>query len=104
VARVLIDEPTEEIRELVARLVGLLGHQVIRTSEGELPDVVVFEPAAEGPLRRAQELRLRAPHVPIVACSLKEPSAETRALEPAAHLLKPFRLAELKAALDAALG
>lgn len=66
-----------------------------------LPDVFVFEPSCETQLELARELRRLSPDVRLVACSINDRTPELAALEPVAHLLKPFRRSELAAALEA---
>lgn len=102
-ARVLIDDPSADVRELLARLVTLLGHQALTAPDGDLPDVLVFEPADRTASDRARLLRELAPMLPLVICSIDEPTPRTRALRPAAYVLKPFRRAEIETALAAAL-
>jgi hypothetical protein len=41
--------------------------------------------------------------LPIICTSVLPPSSASQALGPVAHLLKPFRLFELEAAISAAL-
>ena len=64
---------------------------------------MILEPASAEGLAAAAGLRRRLEGLPIICTSILPPSAETRALGPAAHLLKPFRLVELEAAISAAL-
>lgn len=102
-ARVLIDDPSVDVRELLARLVTMLGHEALTEPDGDLPDVLVFDPADPTASDRARLLRELAPMLPLVICSIDEPSPRTRALRPAAYVLKPFRRAEIEMALAAAL-
>lgn len=83
-----------------------LGHEpyVCDTETGAppLPDVFLFEPAAAKYLELAASLRRRDPELPLVLCSIQPPTAETRALRPVRHLLKPFVRADLAAAVEQA--
>ncbi|MBA2462208.1 MAG: hypothetical protein H0V45_10675 [Actinobacteria bacterium] len=62
----------------------------------------LFEPAAAKYLELAASLRRRDPELPLVLCSIQPPTAETRALRPVRHLLKPFVRADLAAAVERA--
>ena len=66
-------------------------------------DVAVIEPATPPGLRLARQLRAERPSLPLVIASVRAPSQVTRMLEPAAHVVKPFRLADLGRAVEAAL-
>jgi len=95
VARVLIAEPTPEIRALLERAVVRLGHEVLplsRDGRAEPPDadVLVLEPEVTGGLELAHALRARRPDAAIVVCGIRPPSREVLALAPAALLEKPF--------------
>ncbi len=103
-ARVLIAEPTPEIRLLLERAVERLGHALVpheRADASDPPDtdILLLEPALTGGLDLARGLRARRPDAAIVVCSIYPPTAETLALEPAALLEKPFTLEALDRAL-----
>ena len=105
-ALILIDEPHPDIRVLLAAVVCRAGHAPI--GEAELteetePALMIVEPAYLESLSAAVRLRRRFPKLPIIFASIRPPEAATKALEPVEHLLKPFRLAELEAAMAAAL-
>lgn len=103
--RILILEPQPEIRQLVGRVAGRLGHQPLTEIPTSLHgvDAVVLEPESLRGLAVAQELRDRSPGLPIICASIAPPSAKTRELGPLAYLLKPFTLQELEHALSSAL-
>ncbi len=106
-ARVLISEPVVEIRTLLALVVAQLGHEAsfdaAQAADEVDVDVALIEPASGPGLELAAALRARADDVPIVFLSIEPPTAETRALQPVRHLVKPFERAELAQALEAAL-
>lgn len=82
------------------------GHEPVARGElvnGELPDLVIVEPASPDDLGAAVGLRERQRSLPIIFTSILPPSRETRALDPFAYLMKPFRLRELERAIAAAL-
>ncbi len=103
--RILVADDVPEIAELIARMVGHLGHQPIML-EGAAADVdlrqievAIVEPAGPHRLQVAETLRERDPGLPLVFASIEPASRATRALEPVAHLEKPFRIADLEDAL-----
>jgi len=97
---VVIVVPDETIRRLLEVQLGLLGHRV--TWSGAAPpsekpaavEVAVVDPGAPGALEF-----VRDGDVPFVFLSALEPTRETRALAPQAHLTMPYGLEELAAAL-----
>jgi CheY-like chemotaxis protein len=100
VVSVLVVAPDETIRRLLEDQLRVLGRPVA-WSGAEPPtdglhgaDVAIVDPAA----RRALEFAAEA-GLPLVLVSVREPTSETRALEPRAHLTLPFGLDELAAAL-----
>ena len=104
-ARILIIEPHPEVRDLLVRAVGRLGHESIVDADVSSPaavDVVLLEPADPVALRVASAMR-KACGTATVCVSIYPPSSEAAALEPVAYLLKPFTLRELEHALAAAL-
>jgi CheY-like chemotaxis protein len=107
VARVLVADPDPDVLALVERAVTGWGHEVVRYPAGEAagpPDVMVFEPQM-GPrvVELARRLSTEPPYVPLVVVSIEPPELAVHRLRPAAHLLKPFSLAQLQAALRKAL-
>lgn len=101
-ARVLIVEPVDEIRTLLALIVAQLGHQAEFLDDRPEVDVAVIEPVGDG-IQIAAALRRFRPDLPIVFVSTELASPETRALAPVRHVVKPFERAELRQALEAAL-
>ena len=106
VARVLISEPHPDCRTLLELVVQRVGHHPV--GPGELVDgddlgLMILEPASADGLGLATRLRSRLVDLPIICTSIRPPSAATETLQPAAYLVKPFRLAELEAAMSAAL-
>jgi DNA-binding response OmpR family regulator len=106
VARVLISEPHPDCRALLELVVQRVGHDPV--DSGELIDegdlgLMILEPASAEGLDMATRLRRRLGDLPIICTSIRPPSAATATLQPAAYLVKPFRLAELEAAMHAAL-
>jgi CheY-like chemotaxis protein len=105
-ATVLIVDPDPATRSLLELLLLRLGHRPIgqrELSEGEEPDLLLLEPAAETGLRQAQSLREQFPQLPVLCVSIEGPSDESRLLVPVAHVMKPFRRSQLEAALALAL-
>jgi CheY-like chemotaxis protein len=108
VAKILIIDPSPEIRELLVHSVRWLGHEPLPIDElarEPLPrgDVAIVEPATEESFAAALEVRDAQPELPIVCLSIYPRSDATAALTPIGYVLKPFSLAELENALKAAI-
>lgn len=107
-ARILIIEASKDLRNLVAHIVTRLGHEPV-THDGFAPDideafdVMLVEPGVGRSLETVRALRDDHADVPIVCVSHFPPGAETATLNPVRHVMKPFRLAEIEAAVSAAL-
>lgn len=105
-ARILISEPHPDLRILIEAVVRRTGNEPV--GQGELtsddaPAVMILEPASADGLAAAARLRCRLEDLPIICASIFPPSDESCALLPVAHLIKPFRLRELEAAIVSAL-
>ena len=103
-AKVVVIEPHDEVRELIVRIVARLGHEPVRYRvEADLAgaDILLVEPAATDGLRQAQSARSLG--VAVIFVSIFPPSDETRAVEPIAFLHKPFTLVDLEHAIVGAL-
>jgi len=105
-ARILISEPHPDVRVLLEAVVRRAGHEPVGHGEltvDEAPELMILEPASADGLAAAAGLRRRLEDLPIICTSIEPPNAATRELEPVVHLIKPFRLGELEAAIAAAL-
>ena len=105
-ARILISEPHPDVRVLLEAVVRRAGHEPVGRGEltsDETPELMILEPASAEGLAAAAKLRRRFEDLPIICASIEPPTLATKALEPAAYLLKPFRLGELESAIAAAL-
>jgi DNA-binding response OmpR family regulator len=104
-ARILIVEPHADIRTLFAVVVTRAGHEPVLAKPGdEYPtdvDAAVIEPGESHGLACAR--RLRGLGRPVILASIFPATQETLDLEPVAYFVKPFALAELEQALEAAL-
>jgi DNA-binding response OmpR family regulator len=105
-ARILIHEPHPDVRVLLAAVVRRAGHDPV--GQGELtsddaPELMILEPASADGLAAAARLRGRLENLRIICASIYPPTDESCALHPVAHLIKPFRLRELEAAITSAL-
>lgn len=109
-ARVLIAEPSADVRALLERAVLRLGHVPVmherRAADGDGADadVLLLEPAFNGGMELARTLRRDRPELAIVICSIFPPSEELQDLAPAAYVLKPFQRDTLEDALQLAIG
>jgi CheY-like chemotaxis protein len=105
-ARILICEPHPDLRVLLETVVRRAGHEPVGHGEltsDDAPAVMILEPASADGLAAAAGLRRRLEDLPIICTSISPPSDETRSLGPVAHLIKPFRLGDLEAAIVSAL-
>jgi DNA-binding response OmpR family regulator len=105
-ARILIHEPHPDVRVLLEAVVRRAGHEPVGRGEltsDETPELMILEPASADGLAAAAKLRRRLEDLPIICASIEPPNIATRALEPVAYLLKPFRLGELESAIADAL-
>jgi CheY-like chemotaxis protein len=105
-ARILISEPHPDLRVLIEAVVRRTGNEPV--GQGELtiddaPAVMILEPAFADGLAAAARLRGRLEGLRIICASIYPPTDESCALHPVAHLIKPFRLRELEAAITSAL-
>jgi CheY-like chemotaxis protein len=105
VAQILISEPSIDVRALLTLLAQRLGHEVVYAAAAGSAalDAAIVEPADPLSLGVARALRCDRPDLPIVFVSVEPPRAETIALEPVRHVIKPFARADIAAALDDAL-
>lgn len=108
VPRILIAEPSPDVRLLMRWVVARLGHEpvVLDPSMRREPrgiDALLLEPAMLGGIELAREARRLKPGLPIVICTIGSRDKAASALEPIAHLTKPFARAELERALLVAL-
>jgi CheY-like chemotaxis protein len=106
-ARILISEPHPDLRVLIEAVVRRTGNEPVGhgelTYDDDAPAVMILEPASADGLAAAAGLRRRLEGLPIICASIYPPSDESSALGPVAHLIKPFRLRELEAAIVCAL-
>jgi CheY-like chemotaxis protein len=105
-ARILISEPHPDLRVLIEAVVRRTGNEPVGHGEltnDDAPAVMILEPASAEGLAAAAGLRRRLEDLPIICASAYPPSDESSALGPVAHLIKPFRLRELEAAIVSAL-
>jgi DNA-binding response OmpR family regulator len=105
-ARILISEPHHDLRILLEAVVRRAGHEPVGHGEltvGDAPELMILEPASADGLAAAAGLRRRLEDLPIICASVLPPTAESRKLAPRAHLVKPFPLRELEAAIASAL-
>lgn len=101
VAKVLVLEPSADVRDLFVLLLGRLGHETTVSEDGV--DVVVVENADPDAFDTALDLRKRRPELPVVCASIEPRTPNVDPLEPAAYLVKPFSISQLDAALRRAL-
>ena len=100
-ARILVIEKDADLRRLLALQLERLGHEPV-VGLGALDiDLALVEPNGPGALGLAHALRRDS--VPLLFVSTEDPSPETTALRPHAHLVKPVTFAQLRHALARAI-
>ena len=102
----LVSEPHEDIRSLLALVVTRSGHDAVVHADGEplgdeSIDAAIVEPGAPGGLELVAELAERG--IVLVFASIYPADDATLSFHPAAYLVKPFRLHTLEQALGEAL-
>ena len=102
----LVSEPHEDIRSLLALVVTRSGHEAVLHDDGtplgdESFDVAIVEPGAPGGLALVAELAERG--IVLVFASIYPADESTLSFHPAAYLVKPFPLHTLERALREAL-
>jgi DNA-binding response OmpR family regulator len=105
-ATVLIAEPSPGIRQLFEIVVRMRGDEPVLFEHGSpLPDVdaAILDCSEDAALAAVRELRRRRPALPVICAGVHTKDPEADALAPVTYLRKPFSLAELDAALAAAL-
>ena len=105
-ARILISEPHPDLRVLIEAVVRRTGNEPVGQADlidDDAPAVMILEPSSADGLAAAARWRGQLGELPIICTSIYPPSDESCALGPVAHLIKPFRLRELEAAILTAL-
>jgi DNA-binding NtrC family response regulator len=110
-AQILISEPDDHVRRLLARMVARLGHEPV-TIMVPTPqhltstDVFVVEPAAPVGAVFAQAASIADPSLPLICVSVSissAPALTELGVVFVASLVKPFTLEQLGAAIERAL-
>jgi hypothetical protein len=105
-ARILISESHADVRMLLARMVTHLGHEAL-VLDAPTPerfmhaDVFLVEPADPIGAVLAKAAQIIRPALPIVFVSVEPPP--NLDIEPAAHVMKPFTIVQLRDSIDRAL-
>lgn len=109
-ARILISEPRDDVRQLLKRMVSSLGHQpLLATTPASRHlrevDVLVIEPAAPLGAVLARAARITTPSLPLICASVTVPAPNLAEFGVvfSATLIKPFTTVELGDAIDKAL-
>jgi len=109
-ARILISEPHDDVRRLLERIVGRLGHEPIAVKvptpqQLTSADVFVIEPAAPIGAVLALATHLIDPSLPLICASVGEapPGLGELGISFTAALVKPFTAEQLGAAIEQAL-
>lgn len=107
-AKILIIEKDETVRELLLHQVNHLGHEPVVVSSGLelfgiIFDAVLIEPETPGALELARAFRATRPTMPVICASIASQTPEWKALAPDDYLVKPFPISRLREALEKAL-
>jgi CheY-like chemotaxis protein len=106
-ARIVICEPSVELRHLFAQMVARLGHvaavyrdprDALLRAEAMLVDVDEETAAAD-----AADIQAQAPDLPVIVCSIYPREQRSGSLRAVAPLVKPFTRADLEKAIGEAL-
>jgi CheY-like chemotaxis protein len=109
-ARIAVCEPFPELLLLFERAVRRLGHEAVPCRHtpdavaAEHVDALLIDCDLGGATLHADELRRASGEIPVITCSIYSAGADVQALDPVAHLVKPFTRAQLDRALERALG
>jgi hypothetical protein len=108
-ALMLINEPNEVSRRLLAKMLIRLGHQPLLLTMPTLKramnaDLFIVEPKASGGKILAQAAHIANPSLPMICVSVSIPPWELCELGVvfAASLIVPFTLGQLRAAIELA--
>jgi CheY-like chemotaxis protein len=102
VATIAIADPSPGVRSLIEAVVRDVGCNPVTVENADrLPECDALVAETGSPLGRlaAERLRAERPAAPLVILSIYARGPETADLAPEAYLVKPFRLADLAAAL-----
>lgn len=109
-ATVLIAEPAAEIRVLLTHVVTRLGHAAVECDavddlEARIADLdaAIVEPAERSAFLIAERLRAAHARMPLLFVSVLPRTPESDVLQPVVHLVKPFDMKTLRAAVASAL-
>jgi CheY-like chemotaxis protein len=103
VAYFALKHPPDDVKRLIEHALGRLGHTSVGAGEETRANLLVLEPASAPELEAARRLRETRPDLPIVCVSISPPFPEALELHPAAYLVKPFTVADLRTSVESAL-
>ncbi|MDX6486050.1 MAG: two-component system, cell cycle response regulator CpdR [Gaiellaceae bacterium] len=99
--RVLIAEPNEDVRALLALTVNRLGYEAVHAGSSADVDAVLLEPGC--PVGRSVLTRFGDSAPPVVCLSIYPRNEDSEPPSSVAHLTKPASSAAIGAALRVAL-
>jgi DNA-binding response OmpR family regulator len=101
--QVLIADTSQDVAQLVSVVLTRLGYGTEIRVRGEepvsTPDVLVLDAGLRDAAELVAELRERRPHLSVVATGIRSLEPGQPPLGACAYLVKPFRLADLTAAV-----
>lgn len=107
--RVLLEDPNDDVRDLIAVLLEQLGCRVFSSSPEDTTrarrlDLIVVEPASPSGRRLLDVHVATRSSVPVVCVSIYPRERVGLPLQPSAYLVKPFDTGGFQEAVLAALG
>ena len=103
-ATILLSDPNEQSRLVLAALVEALGHHVVYDLESGKIDAAVIEPASGDAMRLVRQARARRSALPVICVSSRRRSPTGMRLEPVAWLEKPALVGPFVRAISTAVG
>lgn len=102
-ATVLLSDPDEQSRLVLAALIEALGHRVVDRLEPGL-DAAVIEPASGTAMRLVRSARAERSGLPVICVTTRRRSPLAMQLEPLAWLDKPVLVGPFVRAISTAVG
>lgn len=103
-ATVLLSDPDEKSRVLLASLIEALGHRVVYDVGLDRVDAAVIEPASRDAMGLVRRARARRSFLPVVCVSARRRSPTAMRLGPVAYIDKPVPVGPFVRALATAVG
>ncbi|HET7572339.1 MAG TPA: hypothetical protein VFJ77_06690 [Gaiellaceae bacterium] len=103
-ATILLSDPDEKSRVMLASLIEALGHRVVYDLGLDRVDAAVIEPASQDAMGLVRQARARRRLLPVVCVSARRRTPTARRLAPVAYIDKPVPVGPFVRALTTAVG